>query len=1029
MTTAPDVPDPADLDDGAALDAVHEFLARCLADHRAGGLRSLAEYQAAFPGHAAVIAREHERLLTTPAATDCQRIGPYAVRRELGRGGQAVVYLAFDARLRREVAIKVLVTPVASLNQRLRLQREASVAGRLADPGICPVYEIGQDGDHLWLVMQYLPGRTLAAEIAAAPPPGLPWSQVLAWFVALLRCLHRAHAAGIVHRDLKPANVMITNDGRPVLLDFGLAADADDEPGLTRSGDQFGTPAYQSPEHLRGHQHRGADDDLWAVAVSLYEALTGRRPFSGSTVAALQQAILAGAPPPPRSLRADLPRDLAAVLQVALARSPQHRYRTAADFADELAAVLAGQPIAARRPSIWRRLAWWHRRHAVAATAIWSLAVGSALVARESFDNAELARRLDLKVHDFDLLATVVRHRRVVESAAALYPAQAATAPALRRWLTDEAAPLLALLPTIAQTLHNLHGRQRPRSPAELEAERRADPEFAAWQRQGAVLASSRRAAAIRAGRELLHEPALPPALAAGNAAELGLAARRRVPGPLDQRTLFGEEALGLSCARAALTKVEAGDAGEPLPIALDTLAWALFANGQDAAALACSQRRVDGTLPAERATAIDLDRALRQAIARADADLAAAAQTMAAIESRMAHRRRYDFADESDQFLHDALTALHRDLVEFAERTEPMLRRRLRWAELVGALSRNHPNAPCDWPTARAAIAAADGVRASTAYRGQSIDLADDHVAGLVPIGMNPSTGLWEFYDLRSAWDGHGDPAALPIPRHAGDGTIVVHDDTGIVFVLLPGGTFRMGEAEALRGQGARDSIPEHDVSLAPFLIARHELTQAQWRRLWQGAPEREGPSKYAAGRWSHGREVTAAHPVEMVSWSECTQLLAWHGLSLPTEAQWEYACRAGSTDCWSCAEDQLVRCANVADATAQRGALWPRFEAWSDGHVVHAPVGSFAANAFGLHDMHGNVEEWCRDAYALYTAPVAADDGERAGDARHFGRVLRGGSFHQVAAAAHSASRSYGIESSFTGAVGLRAARRLSR
>ncbi len=154
------------------------------------------------------------------------------------------------------------------------------------------------------------------------------------------------------------------------------------------------------------------------------------------------------------------------------------------------------------------------------------------------------------------------------------------------------------------------------------------------------------------------------------------------------------------------------------------------------------------------------------------------------------------------------------------------------------------------------------------------------------------------------------------------------------------------------------------------------------------------------------------------------CDRLLTRHGMAMPTEAQWEYGCRGGTTTAWNVAFEQLQQVANVADATTKAAAPeLGAFESWRDGHVVHAPVGTFAANAFGLHDVHGNVWEWCRDWYGAY-------GNERAGDGLRSvrspaNRCFRGGSFNLPATEARAALRHHGAPSVRTNDLGLRPAR----
>jgi len=321
--------------------------------------------------------------------------------------------------------------------------------------------------------------------------------------------------------------------------------------------------------------------------------------------------------------------------------------------------------------------------------------------------------------------------------------------------------------------------------------------------------------------------------------------------------------------------------------------------------------------------------------------------------------------------------------------------------------------------------------VVASHLYRGRPIELRDQDLVGLVPIGMNPVTKLWEFYELRSAWNFEDDPVAIPIPAHRSDGSIEVTDDTGIVFVLLPGGTFRMGaqnqdkEKPSFDPQARRDETP-HAVTLVPYFMARHELTQGQWRRLGRGNADLPKPSQYTPGQHYAGR-VTWTNPVEQVNWELCNMLLEQCGLELPTEAQWEYACRAGASTPWLCAPEDLHKHGNLADASARDVEACLASEAWNDGYALHAPVGSFVANAFGLYDMQGNVSEWCRDEYESYGVPGRADDGLRLRDNGVFNRCYRGGGFGHVAGHARSAYRDQLPPTSSFSGLGLRCARTL--
>lgn len=321
----------------------------------------------------------------------------------------------------------------------------------------------------------------------------------------------------------------------------------------------------------------------------------------------------------------------------------------------------------------------------------------------------------------------------------------------------------------------------------------------------------------------------------------------------------------------------------------------------------------------------------------------------------------------DADRFLCDTLRA---ELVEFAEAEQEdaaRVRRDLTWARAVDALTREHPSAPSTWEDVRE----------------QWPDLAPQH--GLVPIGRNPATGHWEFYHLRSA----GDPlaprtpaaaAALPIPTHRADGSIEPFEGMGLVFVLLPGGTATMGNLDdAVRGTALAepDEWPTHEVSLAPFLVSKFEMTQGQWAALTGG----DLPSGYPVGGEFEGiGRVTWIHPVEQVSWTDADRVLRAHGLDLPTEAQWEFACRAGSRTAWWPGDrlQDLEGTCNVLDETAAR--LYPNWgppAPFDDGFAGPTVIGTYRANPWGLHDLHGNVMEWCRDLHGSYDDPVRAGAG----------------------------------------------------
>lgn len=260
----------------------------------------------------------------------------YELRGVLGRGGMAEVRDGWDTRLSRPVAIKLLYPALAADEfTRRRFEDEARAAAALNHPNIVAVHDSGEDHGTPYIVMERLPGPTLAEEIAAGPLS----ADRVRWVLAdLLGALTAAHGAGILHRDIKPGNVLITTSGTAKLADFGIAKTAGT--AHTHAGTVFGTPDYLSPQRITG-QPASASDDLYSVGVLGYEALTGRRPFARDHPLATMRAVVDEAPMPIGMLRPDVDPALVQALERAMARDPAYRF---ADAAAMRAALRAAPP-------------------------------------------------------------------------------------------------------------------------------------------------------------------------------------------------------------------------------------------------------------------------------------------------------------------------------------------------------------------------------------------------------------------------------------------------------------------------------------------------------------------------------------------------------------------------------------------------------------------------------------------------------------------------------------------------------------
>jgi formylglycine-generating enzyme required for sulfatase activity len=349
---------------------------------------------------------------------------------------------------------------------------------------------------------------------------------------------------------------------------------------------------------------------------------------------------------------------------------------------------------------------------------------------------------------------------------------------------------------------------------------------------------------------------------------------------------------------------------------------------------------------------------------------------------------------------------------------------KRYAFAKSIGERSIDGPDSQRLWSDAIAAI------RKSPRYRG----LVIVPQIGLLPIGMDPHSELWEFAHLQT-----GDPA-----MRGADGKLLMTEDSGLVFVLIPGGKFWMGsQSEDPEGANFVQNIdmnaldsesPVHEVELSPYFISKYEMTQGQWQRVAATNPSEYVPLTYFESWNREGHGWSSLLPVERVSWWSCVDLLQRIDLCLPTEAQWEFATRAGTASAYWSGNDlaALTGVANLSDAFAKaNGTPFPiMFEQeHDDGNTVTARIGSFRANPYGLHDVHGNVYEWCLDGYdqTFYESEEGSGLDPVRGWSRDLPRILRGGCFQHGATYARSAKRTQLPPDFMSAILGLRPSRPL--
>lgn len=897
-----------------------ELVDRLVEDRMEGRLKRLVDYQDEYPGFEAAVARAWRQVTVQEAAQDSPStiVGHWRLLNRLGRGGQATVWRAEDTRLRRQVALKMLENPVFRSSEALaRFRREAEAASGLDHPAICTVLEAGEDDGVSWIAMQLVEGDTLRAHIAECRERG---SRSLSITVAddahrpavtsheqeatlrvseeVARGVATAHEAGVIHRDLKPGNIMINRDGRPVVLDFGLARlEHDVARTLTLTGEVLGTPAYMAPEQLVG-KPTDARTDVWALGVILHECLTLRRPFEGASFEALRERVLHH-PLDVRGLREALPNDLVAVIEVALDKDPDRRYRSAGELAEDLARLRTRRPVMARPPGPALRTWRWTQRHPAIAASIMGvllLVVTAIELQRRRFNEVSAERDLkDLhlsaweRLHDAETLRALLRQRDV------LWPAVPEQVPAMDAWLT-KARGVADRLQRHRDTYASLEGSALP-----YDDTARADD-------------------------------------------------------ATENRRLLRHYADELAYREREQKLVEQGVITPP-------------------------------------ATHVDF---LKKRIPF--------------LRGELGLRRTWEFEDTGAVFR-------YRTLKEFLKTAEGLpdlimeMEKRRAFAGTVHTRSiASHKEL---WDSVIQEVA-------DTALSPEYGGLQLTPQVGLVPLGPDPDSGLQEFAHLQTGDVPERDPET---------GRLRFLRESGLVFVLIPGGTYRLGSvkptSERPRGSphvdhyGRDDESPDHEIELDPFFISKYEMTIAQWKRLTGNVPNFGKP-----GATLKGTAITWRNPVTKVSWFDAERVLFQLGLVLPTESQWEAACRGGTTTPYSWGEKRQDSGA-YANSARRPGSD----ESDPDGKAWTTPVGALKPNPFGLHDIHGNVSEWCRDSWGgmEWAVPRVDREGTIMAPWMDAPRSHRGGDFTVHAGYTRSASRNAAWGQTVNEQMGIRATRRV--
>jgi len=925
----------------------------------------------------------------------------YRLEGQLAEGGMGVILRVWDEDLRRPLAMKVVLdddTPPATpsapahtaRSQRVgRFLEEALVTAQLDHPGIVPVHELGLDAEgRLYFVMKLVKGEDLKAVFARVHAGEAGWTvtRVLGMLLRACEAMAYAHSKRVIHRDLKPANVMVGRYGEVYIMDWGLARVLDRPDGKDI---RVRAPAAAQTLSLRSGRHEPGTETGDSPLITMDGDIVGTPQYM-----------------PPEQARGDVERlgptadvySLGAMLYHLV--SGWMPYVVPGAYASPhaiLGRVQAGPP----RPL-----------HEIAPQAPAELvAICERAMAREPQDRyadmtafaddlrAYLERRVVTAYETgavAELRKWVGRNRALAASLAAVL-LLALAAGGLFAWLNVELrrvnAQLDGALSDAERERANVLRLSAFQQLADLRRE--ADtlwpptpdllPRYDAW---------LERAARLVAGLEPSADGAAP-----GHRQQLAALRQRALPWSEAERDAdrrLQPQYAEWEQMRAAIATTEAGLAEHR----------AKAAGGEASAA--------------------------RQAqLAAIESQLELARGRLAELEAAIDVRRTYRFAHEEDTWWHNQLVLLVAELEALVDPQGGLVagvspqagwgvRRRREFAAGIDELTQGGATARARWAEACAAIA--DPERCP---RYDGLQLAPQ--PGLLPLGPDPDSGLWEFWHAQSGSE----------PRRDADGHLLMAPTSGLVLVLLPGGSFRMGaqarnpEAPGYDSEATDEESPVVQVKLAPFFVSKYELTQGQWELATGENPSQYGPGRYGPYINRAGRDWSALLPVEQLSWNEAVRTLGQLGLALPTEEAWEYACRAGTTTrYWSGDEAaSLAGVANLSDVYGRThgNAAWSAWEPWlDDGYSAYAEVGSFRANAFGLHDVHGNVWEWTAERWssetrrALGMAPAPHDAARP--------RVFRGGGFDDMARRARCSARDASTADASPPFVGLRPVRAIT-
>ncbi len=983
--------------------------------------------------------------VTSGGEDSVNQIGRYRLIGILGQGAMGIVYLAHDLDSQRDVALKLpkFGSTNSAVNSNLlqRFYREARATGNLDHPNICRFYDVGQtDGKH-YIAMAYVEGRSLADYLDQGEV--LPQPQAAVLVRKLADALQHAHGRGIVHRDLKPANVMLDLHGEPIVMDFGLACEIAESPDIriTQSGTILGSPAYMSPEQADGQIKKiGPLSDLYSLGVILYELLTGQLPFRGSVTAVLVQ-ILTRNPQPPSELRPDVDSQLESICLKMLAKQPSDRFASMQQVVEALDGYLTRVSPATRslglRPEPVGTESQPTNRAPASVSVVASLADKQQVMARQCQQAIARARRagdLEQAIRFLKRLATsksskIVEFTRWAQQELPKFEAELERVLREGRERYDAAKRAVASqrYEKAAELLRSIHPAGR--SPQVVALEQRVtdlndEVQFLLAEVQTGLRRNTKKSPPASLTEKLDRLRELQPDDLEVQRLSQEFADRTKPP-PQTFRQRSGIEPrrvalIATVCVvlfvligigwlyRASLFSSNDSLVSDPKPpIGIATgpqprPGTTVVTSGQESLAL-------KGHTSSVASVAFSAD---GKRLASASGD-----KTVKVWDAESG-QARLTLKGHTNPVMSVAFSADGKRLASASSDQTVKV-----WDATSGQETltlKGHTDG------VNSVAFSPDGKRLASGSYDQTVKVWDLTFQNSADIVSKPPIGI--------ATD-------LQLPRS-------LKNSIGMELVLIEPGEFLMGSSDAdVQESLQADSNlkeylkaeqPQHPVRITqPFYMSKYEVTQAEYQQVMGTNPSYCASS--GAGNASVAKLDTRRFPVEQVSWNEaidfCNKLSKRDGLTacydqnrqrvsdrgyrLPTEAEWEYACRAGTTTPFHFGSVLNGEQANVPGqypyGTMTKGTNLARTTA------VEAP--NYPLNAFGLAQTHGNVWEWCEDIFDAKTyagrSGVTNDPVVMSGSGS---RVMRGGCWHNNPWFARSAYRHGDSPDLRNGGIGFR-------